>query len=216
MSHVSAWHSSLTTSSFFIASLLQKSKKKQKNTFRVGALHRTGRHGDHGTHFRANGEAVGRLVNVQPAKRPRLGVNDALGSWTPFTEEGWAQSASLADEVVVEIPPIRKRYLSSDNPMAVWRKHKAKFLDELLRAEGLGGGFHIPTCAHFCNAKTVSNGATNNSLYIVHRCGMAYFGQHVLCTTTQTRMCAWECATNSDITIFLARRQSPWCEPWSF
>ncbi|KAF7306223.1 CxC2 domain-containing protein [Mycena indigotica] len=125
----------------------QKSKKKQKNTFRVGALHRTGRHGDHGTHFRANGEAVGRLVNVQPAKRPRLGVNDALGSWTPFTEEGWAQSASLADEVMVEIPPIRKWYLSSDNPMAVWRKHKAKFLDELLRAEGLGGGFHIPTCA---------------------------------------------------------------------
>ncbi|KAJ7436806.1 hypothetical protein B0H11DRAFT_1754347 [Mycena galericulata] len=44
----------------------------------------------------------------------------------------------------------RKRYESSDDPMAQWRAEKQFFLDETLQRHGLGDDMHSPQCA-LCN-----------------------------------------------------------------
>ncbi|KAJ7846654.1 hypothetical protein B0H13DRAFT_2238871 [Mycena leptocephala] len=46
----------------------------------------------------------------------------------------------------------RKRYASSDNPMAEWRPHAQLFLDETIRMHGLGDDTHSPECA-VCRCK---------------------------------------------------------------
>lgn len=35
-----------------------------------------------------------------------------------------------------------------DDPMSLWRPLKSRFLDELLRHDGLGDDLHSPQCAH--------------------------------------------------------------------
>ncbi|KAJ6448052.1 hypothetical protein C8R47DRAFT_1085105 [Mycena vitilis] len=53
----------------------------------------------------------------------------------------------------------RKRYESSDDPMAQWRGHKQFFLDETLRHEGLGDSIHGAECAR-CEKGLMADGAT--------------------------------------------------------
>ncbi|KAJ7058985.1 hypothetical protein C8F01DRAFT_990382 [Mycena amicta] len=127
-----------------------KHSRTRKHPFRVGNVH--AKQGDQAIHFLPNNRGTrSRLVNVEPAHRPRLAAeaNDAFGSWSPMEQTGWEDSG-MADEVVVQIedaPARRKRYISSDDPMRLWRRQIPSYLDELLRSEGLGRHWEHPRCA---------------------------------------------------------------------
>ncbi|KAF7322306.1 CxC2 domain-containing protein [Mycena chlorophos] len=118
--------------------------------FRVGrsVVPRTA---DRATHFRANGSAETRYVNVERAKRPRLEQRDdedGLSSWTPFAdEEGWEDVVDAVDSVTSVPGHHGRRRHAADDPMRMWMPHMSQFLDELLRGEGLGRHFQNPTCA---------------------------------------------------------------------
>ncbi|KAJ7049781.1 hypothetical protein C8F01DRAFT_1092981 [Mycena amicta] len=118
---------------------LMTDNRRRKHTFRVGSVR--AKHGDQAVHFLSNRRGTrSRLVNVEPAQRPRpaADANDSLGSWSPMEQTGWEDSG-FADEVVVQIEdaPARKRYISSI----------PSYLDELLRSEGLGRHWEHPRCA---------------------------------------------------------------------
>ncbi|KAJ7059318.1 hypothetical protein C8F01DRAFT_1301916 [Mycena amicta] len=125
-------------------------KHAQRHTFRVRNVR--GKQGDQAIHFLRNNRGTrSRLVNVEPAHHPRFGaeLNDTFGSWSPMEETGWEDSGR-ADEVVMQIedaPARRKRYISSDDPMQLWRRQIPSYLDELLRSEGLGRHLEHPRCA---------------------------------------------------------------------
>ncbi|KAJ7074440.1 hypothetical protein C8F01DRAFT_1242680 [Mycena amicta] len=123
---------------------------RRKHTFRAGSVRV--KHGDQAVHFLPNKRGTrSRLVNVEPAKRPRLEgeANDSFGSWSPMDDTtGWDDSAWVEEVVVqIEAAPSRKRYISSDDPLRIWRRHISSYLDELLRGEGLGRHQEHPRCA---------------------------------------------------------------------
>ncbi|KAF7323529.1 CxC2 domain-containing protein [Mycena kentingensis (nom. inval.)] len=62
----------------------------------------------------------------------------------------------------------RKRYVSSDDPMQLWRADKHKFLDNLIRREGLGEYHDHPACSK-CDAG-YGDGATTR-LFRCAQCG---------------------------------------------
>nr|GAT46263.1 predicted protein [Mycena chlorophos] len=83
---------------------------------------------------------------------------EGLDNWVPIGETD-AASADWVDEEVVYVQiqaeegSKRKTY-ASDDPMKVWRPAMAAFLDEILRAEGLGHRFQSPKCSD-CNSDTL-------------------------------------------------------------
>ncbi|KAJ7174316.1 hypothetical protein C8R46DRAFT_1214526 [Mycena filopes] len=79
---------------------------------------------------------------------------DALGDWEPLPGEA---EEELPDEERidnVEAGEKRKRYLSSDDPMSLWRNLKQFFLDETIRADGLGDALDEKACSCCKNAYT--------------------------------------------------------------
>ncbi|KAJ7490188.1 hypothetical protein B0H11DRAFT_1719325 [Mycena galericulata] len=97
---------------------------------------------------------VNELVNVGH-KRRRLrptDLVDPLAHWVPVDDE----AVDLKDsELLEEMDKVsgtekRKRYESSDDPMAQWRHEKQFFLDETIRRAGLGNATRSPHCA-LCN-----------------------------------------------------------------
>ncbi|KAJ7817577.1 hypothetical protein B0H13DRAFT_1662585 [Mycena leptocephala] len=90
------------------------------------------------------------LWNVGQKKR-RLTpgkLNDPLANWVPVPDEddGIGED-TLNDMDQVSGTQKRKRYESSDDPMAQWRGMKQFFLDEAIRRDGLGDNMHSPECA---------------------------------------------------------------------
>ncbi|KAJ7059185.1 hypothetical protein C8F01DRAFT_1059219 [Mycena amicta] len=84
-------------------------------------------------------------------------------------EAGWDNSGAAAEVEQVEAIP-RKRYVSSDDPMRLWRRKIPMYLDELLRSEGLGRHYDHPRCAN-CSADGLQ----------LFRCGQC--GQFLQCET---------------------------------
>ncbi|KAF7332725.1 CxC2 domain-containing protein [Mycena kentingensis (nom. inval.)] len=102
---------------------------------------------DQGYHFRRDGRAVARTSNVAPKKRvvveeaaPEASV-DALDSAYHPQDPEFAHIASTLSsnndtyEHFIEESEVtkRKRYVSSDDPMRLWRDQKHTFLDNLVR-----------------------------------------------------------------------------------
>ncbi|KAF7314813.1 CxC2 domain-containing protein [Mycena kentingensis (nom. inval.)] len=130
---------------------------KRRSTFRAGGF-RLEQHGDLGTQFRTDRRgAKTRLVNLVPAANPYRPseVLDPLGGWSPMPGgegEGWENEVV---EIQIEATPAkRRRYVSSDDPMRLWRQRSGLYLDELMRGEGLGRHHNNPRCAE-CNASGV-------------------------------------------------------------
>ncbi|KAK7022084.1 CxC2 domain-containing protein [Favolaschia claudopus] len=87
-------------------------------------------------------------INIQPKKRKVLpsDLDDSLSGWVPLRDDDTGQHDDL-DEEDVEADTAgakRKRYMSSDDPMRLWRPLAELFLDELLRHEALPA---MPTCS---------------------------------------------------------------------
>ncbi|KAJ6458086.1 hypothetical protein DFH09DRAFT_1255389 [Mycena vulgaris] len=98
---------------------------------------------DRGVYISNDGmRRVHELLNIGQ-KRRRLRptqLSDSLAHWIPVNDE----DLNFTDDpaLLVEMEKVsgsekRKRYESSDDPMAQWRQHKQFFLDETLRREGL-------------------------------------------------------------------------------
>ncbi|KAK7027809.1 CxC2 domain-containing protein [Favolaschia claudopus] len=99
-------------------------------------------------------------VNVQ-AKRRRLHpseLEDAFAGWVPLREDGndlgLDGGAEEEEDAEGAAGDKRKRYVSSDDPMKVWRPMASFFLDELLRRERLGD--KASTCA--CCSAALADG----------------------------------------------------------
>ncbi|KAJ7184054.1 hypothetical protein C8R46DRAFT_883697 [Mycena filopes] len=64
----------------------------------------------------------------------------------------------------------RKRYESSDHPMAQWRREKQFFLDETLRREGLGDSMVAPECGR-CETALRPLGGEAQCIFCCSTCG---------------------------------------------
>ncbi|KAJ7571957.1 hypothetical protein C8J56DRAFT_1070458 [Mycena floridula] len=90
----------------------------------------------------------------------RLGEDDDLASWepAPLQEADFLLDSRPQVEVNPELPEDnsdkekRRRYESSDDPMAGWRRLRSLFLAELLRADGLGHDMWKTIC-HNCECE---------------------------------------------------------------
>ncbi|KAJ7058606.1 hypothetical protein C8F01DRAFT_1255753 [Mycena amicta] len=120
---------------------------------------------DQGFHYRESGRrAIPSTANVAPTKRRRVEVTDEPDPYVDWVDapvdEG--EFASIAktlssyntykhlideDEEVLK----RKRYVSSDDPMKLWRAEKHIFLDHIVRHTGLGDYHDNPACS-LCDA----------------------------------------------------------------
>ncbi|KAJ7437316.1 hypothetical protein B0H11DRAFT_2255542, partial [Mycena galericulata] len=95
------------------------------------------------------------MANVRPLKRARRGpveLDDAFAEWVPVSGD-LAELQAVADTVSsFDMPPEeddsrkRKRYLSSDAPMSLWRTLDDFFLDWMLRRDGLGDYLQDTAC----------------------------------------------------------------------
>ncbi|KAJ7429112.1 hypothetical protein B0H11DRAFT_2266968 [Mycena galericulata] len=95
---------------------------------------------------------VDELLNVgHKRRRLRPGeLSDPLANWVPVDDDGVDLKEDV--ELLGEMEKVsgtgkRKRYESSDDPMAQWRAEKQFFLDETIRRHGLGDAMHSPHCA---------------------------------------------------------------------
>ncbi|KAJ7602615.1 hypothetical protein DFH06DRAFT_1149734 [Mycena polygramma] len=80
------------------------------------------------------------LLNVghkKPRRKPNA-LDDRLAEWMPVDDTNINLDADMLSNMDrVSGQGKRKRYESSDDPMAQWRKEKQFFLDETVRREGL-------------------------------------------------------------------------------
>ncbi|KAJ7233346.1 hypothetical protein C8J57DRAFT_1532462 [Mycena rebaudengoi] len=80
-------------------------------------------------------------------------LKDSFVSWMPVPSgddslEGTFQSEGEEEEEEVDENGKRRRYYSLDEPACLWRPLQQIFIDENLRADGLGDNAANPTCAH--------------------------------------------------------------------
>ncbi|KAF7317928.1 CxC2 domain-containing protein [Mycena kentingensis (nom. inval.)] len=115
-------------------------------------------------------EPKARLVNTEAAAHsyaPRTEVLDVFGSWSPMVPgEDWEDCAQEVVEIQIEaVPEKRRRYVSSDDPMRLWRARAGLYLDDIMRTEeGLGRYFQRPSCTE-CGARDVQ-------IYRCRDCGL--------------------------------------------
>ncbi|KAF7324858.1 CxC2 domain-containing protein [Mycena kentingensis (nom. inval.)] len=83
-------------------------------------------------------------------------------------EVGWEDVPEDVVHVQIEAPPPRRRYVSSDDPMRLWRGKIPSYLNELLRLEGLGRHHERPRADSSYSAKAVCDAGTSASHYIDH------------------------------------------------
>ncbi|KAJ7602634.1 hypothetical protein DFH06DRAFT_1351152 [Mycena polygramma] len=114
---------------------------------------------DRGLHVSNDGKrVVSGLLNVRPQKRARRTAEDlpdVYADWTPVPDNDLGEVGGVADTVTsYDVSPDddtdtakRKRYASSDEPMSLWRPLAGRFLDGLMRREGLGDYTYDPACA---------------------------------------------------------------------
>ncbi|KAF7351692.1 CxC2 domain-containing protein [Mycena sanguinolenta] len=103
---------------------------------------------------------VQQALNVAVKKRRILpsDLDDAYSSWVPLSEGAWdgdgvEVGGEAEDSSTSTAGEKRKRYESSDDAMNLWRPLIQRFLDELLRREGLGD--NSGTC--ICCGATLSH-----------------------------------------------------------
>ncbi|KAF7312645.1 CxC2 domain-containing protein [Mycena indigotica] len=73
----------------------------------------------------------------------------------------------------------RARYISSDNPMQLWREVMPDFLDAMICQDGLGmspSWRHLRIATTLCNARSVYAGLTSGRRYTAYRSGRGSFG----------------------------------------
>ncbi|KAJ7182634.1 hypothetical protein C8R43DRAFT_1116267 [Mycena crocata] len=96
------------------------------------------------------------LLNIGQKKRRMdpASLKDSFSQWVPVDDKGFVNSkgvvldeTALDDMDKVSGTDSKRRYDSSDDPMAKWRDMKQFFLDETVRREGLGDSLHDPKCA---------------------------------------------------------------------
>ncbi|KAJ7164597.1 hypothetical protein C8R43DRAFT_1122474 [Mycena crocata] len=91
------------------------------------------------------------LLNIGQKKRriDPTTLKDAFANWIPVDDDkgGAIDAAALDDMDRVSGADPKKRYESSDDPMAKWREMKQFFLDETVRRDGLGDSMHDPKCS---------------------------------------------------------------------
>ncbi|KAJ7693956.1 hypothetical protein B0H17DRAFT_1132323 [Mycena rosella] len=106
---------------------------------------------DRGIYFSRDGERrTEELLNVAHKKR-RLEptkLNDGFGEWIPMPNEDFSEEGAHEPPQETQDTLKRKEYISTTDPMSLFRPLKAFFLDELLRHEGLGDDMQRPACAH--------------------------------------------------------------------
>ncbi|KAJ6624323.1 hypothetical protein B0H10DRAFT_2324716 [Mycena sp. CBHHK59/15] len=82
-------------------------------------------------------------INVEPKRRKirPSDLDDTLSNWTPLADDTQEDDPEAGDT-----GEKRKRYESSDDAMAGWRRLIQRFLDELLRREGLNAEAQCAGC----------------------------------------------------------------------
>ncbi|KAJ7015934.1 hypothetical protein C8F04DRAFT_984112 [Mycena alexandri] len=131
---------------------------------------------------------VEKLINVGQ-KRRRLkptNLKDRLAEWVPVDDsDEWIETELLDNMDKVSGTGKRKRYESSDDPMAQWQKEMQFFLDETLRCEGFADWLVVPECA-LCKKPLRPLGGTPEHLFRCSDCGE--FLQCLECCLSHHRM----------------------------
>ncbi|KAK7043451.1 CxC2 domain-containing protein, partial [Favolaschia claudopus] len=111
------------------------------------------------------------LLNVSHKKR-RLdpsSLEDQLAHWIPVPDDNFDEEEARAPQSDSNLGK-RKTYLSTKNPMALWRPLMGDFLAELLRHEGLGDDTENPRCAH-CTSPFNPRAIPPVRLFKCYECG---------------------------------------------
>ncbi|KAJ7629780.1 hypothetical protein DFH06DRAFT_1140974 [Mycena polygramma] len=104
---------------------------------------------DRGVYFSTDGRRRQvELLNVSHKKRRvnPTDLDDSLAEWIPVPDDG-LNGEEGAESEVVNLGK-RKEYVSTKDPMSLFRPLKKFFLDELVRHQGLGDNIDNPHCAH--------------------------------------------------------------------
>ncbi|KAJ7016665.1 hypothetical protein C8F04DRAFT_1201746, partial [Mycena alexandri] len=72
---------------------------------------------------------------------------DAFGDWVPLPGEAEGELDPEESLPNADLGDKRKRYLSSDDPMALWRLQRQLFFNEMLRHDGLGDALDDKACS---------------------------------------------------------------------
>ncbi|KAJ7168780.1 hypothetical protein C8R46DRAFT_1218172 [Mycena filopes] len=121
-------------------------------------------------------------------KRRRLrpsNLADELAQWMPVDDTEVELDAALLSSFDLVSTGKRKRYESSDDPMAQWRKEKQFFLDETVRREGLGDDLVNPECAR-CEKALKPLGGAQERMFRCSDCGQ--FLQCLACCLAHHQM----------------------------
>ncbi|KAJ7457546.1 hypothetical protein B0H11DRAFT_1738205 [Mycena galericulata] len=88
------------------------------------------------------------LLNIGHKKRrvQPTELDDTFAQWIPVPDDGIGAEDAVPESATA--PGKRKEYVSTRDPMSLWRPLKGFFLDELNRHESLGDDLSDPRCAH--------------------------------------------------------------------
>ncbi|KAK6988081.1 CxC2 domain-containing protein [Favolaschia claudopus] len=129
--------------------------------------------GDRGIYLSLDGyRREEELLNVSHKKR-RLepsNLDDQLALWIPVPDEDFNEDEARAPPSESATLGKRKQYVSTRDPMSLWRPLKGEFLTELLRHDGLGDDTADPRCAH-CNCGFSASPSDRLRLFKCYECG---------------------------------------------
>ncbi|KAJ7652310.1 hypothetical protein B0H17DRAFT_1214975 [Mycena rosella] len=131
---------------------------------------------DRGIYFSADGERRHEeVLNLRHKKRrlEPIELDDTLGQWVPVPDDDYEEDAHDMPAAVPSLAPTvlgkRKEYISTMNPILLFRPLKNFFLDELLRHEGLGDYLHNSFCAH-CETQFASEKVAGDPWARIFKC----------------------------------------------
>ncbi|KAJ7687974.1 hypothetical protein B0H16DRAFT_1753198 [Mycena metata] len=114
---------------------------------------------DRGLHVSNDGARLSsQYDNIRAPKKRRRGLEDLTddyGTWMPVPDHDLHAVHAVADTVTSydvfseEVDSEKRKRFPSSDPMAVWKPMAEKFLDALLRRDGLGDFVFSPACS-FC------------------------------------------------------------------
>ncbi|KAK6992838.1 CxC2 domain-containing protein [Favolaschia claudopus] len=144
--------------------------------------------GDRGIYISTDGRRrEEEFLNITHKKR-RLepsSLDDQLAQWIPTPDDDFNEDDARAPLPQNEsILGKRKRYVSTRDPMSLWRPLKGEFLTELLRHDGLGDDIYDPHCAH-CEAR-FSAASDSVRLFKCYECGQ-FLQCHDCCLSNHKR-----------------------------
>ncbi|KAK7022477.1 CxC2 domain-containing protein [Favolaschia claudopus] len=111
--------------------------------------------GDRGIYLSFDGQHRNEeLLNIAHKKRriDPANLDDQLAQWIPTPDDNFDEDDVQISQPERTVLGKRKEYLSTKDPMALWRPLKGEFLKEILRHEGLGDDAAEPCCVH-CEAQ---------------------------------------------------------------